>query len=319
MSHYLTTPDELGKLLRSGAEAKIERILKTLPRPIEFAAAAYAGRAKRGWYQRSANALIEEVGKKDAPRFAALIAALSPQTSVESNMAVASKAWRLWEAQGSPTDREAILAILVASVPGDKGIGSVLPAWINNSVTALTAARPILSGPKVQSFAANLSGDADEVTNDAWMANFAGIPQAMLSGSGPAPGKSVGYIALSIRVREAARLLAKKTGVDWSPAEVQECVWSFAKTLYERRDNVEARQGLTAREIVAGGHLTHADIASTVDFATLLGNNSVALSFLAEPVNDPAGWFQRPGCFARHLDRIAARLDKLQAKRRGAL
>jgi len=319
MQSYLTPADELGKLIRSGAEAKLGRILKALPRPIEFAAAAYAGRAKRGWYERSANALIEEVGKRDAPRFAALIAALSPQTSVESNIAVASKAWTLWKAKGSPTSREEILGILIASVPGDKGLGSVLPAWINNSVTALTSDVPVLSGPKVHSFAANLSGQFDEVTNDAWMANFAGIPQAILSGSGPAPGKSVGYIALSVRVRQAARLLTQKTGETWTPAEVQECVWSFAKTLYERRDNVEARQGLTAREIVSTGLLTHADVASTVDFATLLGNNSKPLAFLAGSVNDAAGWFQRPGCYAKHLDRIATRLDKLQAKRRRGL
>lgn len=303
----LLLPDETAKVRTQHANEQVAFVLKRLPSASEMASIAYAGRAKRGWYERSAAALIDAVGPEEAPKFAALVAALSPQTSVASNIATASKAWRLWKDKGSPLDRKSICDILARSVPGAKGLGSVLTSWINNSIAALNG--ETLSGPKVYSFARNLSGHADEVTNDAWMAAYMNIPQAKLSGSGAAPGKSFTYIAVSIRTREAAAVLSKRTGEEWTPAEVQECVWSFCKALYELADTV----GAPSARIIVRDHLTHADVASAPDFATLLGNNAAPLQLLSGLVNDPAAEHS----FTRHLDVVAKRLDVIRKARRG--
>jgi len=76
--------------------------------------------------------------------------------------------------------------------------------WINNSVRALSAADPsalVLSGPKVDSFMENLRGNVEEVTNDAWMANFAAVDQKAFGGRLNAkatdPGKISTYLAMS--------------------------------------------------------------------------------------------------------------------------
>ena len=271
------TPEERGKL-RSNTRETFVRIFESLPSDKEFAAAALGGQAKRGWYRKSTQAIVDVFGG-DAPRFAALLAATSPQTSVENNLINALNIWKNWTAAGRPTDRQAILKVMGASVMGNKGEDSVLDAWVNNSVRALTSPSPenlVISGPKVNSFMLNLRGFVNEVTNDAWMANFALVDQVIFKGSlnamGTDPGKGPGYLAMSARVRAAARYLTKLTGETWTPAEVQETVWSWAKTLYE----LQERQGesRTALEILQAGDLTDDAIASTPDFATLLNNGT---------------------------------------------
>jgi hypothetical protein len=117
----------------------------------------------------------------------------------------------------------------------------VLDAWVNNAVRALTADDPHnikLSGPKVHSFYNNLTDNVHEVTNDAWMSAFAKIDPAKLGGglTKTGPGKSPTYLALSAKVRDAARMISHLTGETWTPAEVQETVWSWAKTAYEHAE-----------------------------------------------------------------------------------
>ena len=271
------TPAERAKL-RSNTIKTFVDVFNSLPSEKEFAAAALGGQAKRGWYKHSTQALIEVFGV-DAPRFAALLAATSPQTSVENNLINALNIWKNWTAAGRPIDQKVILRVMGESVMGNKGEDSVLPAWRNNSIRALTSASPeelVISGPKVNSFMLNLRGFVNEVTNDAWMANFALVDQVIFSGSlnvaGTDPGKGPGYLAMSARVRAAAKYLTKLTGETWTPAEVQETVWSWAKTLYE----LQERQGesRTALEILQAGDLTDEAIATTPDFATLLNNGT---------------------------------------------
>ena len=79
------------------------------------------------------------------------------------------------------------MRIMGESVQGDKGTESVLPAWINNSIRALSAPEGTemslrISGPKVNSFMLNLLGAVDEVTNDTWMANYALIDKDVFQG-----------------------------------------------------------------------------------------------------------------------------------------
>lgn len=273
------TPAEQKKITDKTA-AKVLAAIADLPSSTEMAAVAYAGRAKRGWYQESAQAL-SAVFQGDAPRFAALLAALSPQVSVESNLLNALNTWKNWIAAGRPTDQEAIIDVMSKSVQGGKGRGSVLDAWINNSVRALTDDNPggkdvLLSGPKVNSFFLNLVGVTDEVTNDAWMSNYALVEQTIFKGRmnvlGTDPGKGAGYLAMNAVVRDAAAKLSKLTGETWTPSEVQETVWSWAKTLYEL--GASATEDRTMTQIVEEGSLTDDLINSTPDFSSLFYNGA---------------------------------------------
>lgn len=336
---YLTT-EEKAKLRRDTA-AKITKLIEEFPDAGEMAAVAYAGRAKRGWYENSATAILEIFGAVDAPRFAALLAALSPQTSVESNTFNALATWTNWINAGRPTDRREIIKIMGRSVQGTGTEASVLNAWINNAVTALTAEDPndiTLSGPKVNSFMLNLIGVVDEVTNDAWMASYALVEQSVFKKTGAVPGKGPGYIAMNAVARRAAEIVSEKTGESWSAAEVQETVWSWAKTLYEKRDAAGERR--TAMEIAANGGITAEDIASTPDFAVLFvdgvyrrileaggyGAELEALDARGQPPRrdgardaDPgsvAGTGFDEGDFVRFIDQAAARLEELRARRR---
>jgi hypothetical protein len=312
--------------MRKDTAAKFVEIYDSLPSEKEMAAVALGGIAKRGWYKRSAEAL-EYVFGFDAPRFAALLAAMSPQTSVESNLKNALNTWKNWVKAGRPTDRDSILRIMGESVertevnqmnetrlrklaaslgvaiPAQSKVktiagfrmqpttasdiaeliqtsrtqdqinrASVLGAWENNTVRALTAENPetlVISGPKVNSFMLNLRGVANEVANDAWIASFALVDQKLFAGSmtKSGPGKGPGYLAMSARTRAAAKYLTKLTGEEWTPAEVQETVWSWAKTLYELQ--LPAGEDRTALEILRDGELTEKRIAATPDFAIL--------------------------------------------------
>lgn len=275
------TPEEQAAITDSMAE-KILAQLSRMPSPKEMAAVAYAGKAKRGWYARSADTISQVFGA-DAPRFAALLAALSPQCSVETNLYNTLSTWKNWTAAGRPTERNAIVQVMSRSVQGSGLTDSVLPSWINNSVRALTHEEPAkvtLSGPKVNSFFRNLIGHVDEVTNDAWMSNYALVEQTIFAGSKrfvdgeKIKVKGSGYFAMNARVREAAAQLSKLTGETWTPSEVQETVWSWAKTLYELANSADENR--TARQIVEDGGLTDDLISSTPDFGSLFHNPTYA-------------------------------------------
>ena len=261
------TPAERNKLNKGTAQRLVD-LFKGLPPTDQFVAAAWAGRAKRGWYKESALAIGQVFGP-DAPRFAGLLAAMSPQNSVETNLLNTLNTWKNWVAAGRPTSREDIVQIMGRSVEGTGGVSSVLDAWINNSVRALTTENPgqdLLSGPKVDSFMRNLLNDVEQVTNDAWMANFAFVDQKMFKGGLNATdaGKGPGYLAMSAKVREAAKVLTEKTGEQWTPAEVQETIWSWAKTLYEAQE-----ADISASDILYNEQLTHEMIRATPDFKGL--------------------------------------------------
>lgn len=337
---YLTD-EERAKLKKQSAKALVNALSK-MPSAEEMASVAYAGRAKRGWYEKSALAILNTFGAADAPRFAALLAALSPQTSVESNAYNALATWVTWDQAGRPTGRQAIIDVLGKSVQGGKGRESVLGAWINNAVRALSAEDPggiQLSGPKVSSFMNNLIGVVDEVTNDAWMANYAAIEQAMFKGKEVKGGdeegyfseKSAGYMAMSAMVRKAADIVSTRTGEQWTPAEVQETVWSWAKTLYEKRDSMGET---TAGQLLQMAGLTHEDLSGTPDFAVLFtagvyrrilehGGYGAEIERLAEggrpadgspgdtgSVFSAEGAGIAEGAYQRHLLRAAGRIEQ---------
>ena len=265
----------------------IVNIFTEIPSAEEMSSVAVAGRAKKGWYRNSAQAIQDFFGLYDARRFTALLAATSPMTSVESNAINTLNTWVNWNKSGRPKDEESIMRILGESVQGDKGTESVLPAWVNNSIRALSAPEGTemslqLSGPKVNSFMLNLVGAVDEVTNDTWMANYALIDQERFKGVerkafsdeiGQLGVKSSGYIGFSAKVRQAAEAASQITGDQWSPAEIQETVWSVSKAIVERRRS-EGSSGLSATDLLKQGLITDVDVADVPDFATLFSNGA---------------------------------------------
>lgn len=263
-------PLEVRKIIASPENVEsVSRMLRVIPDSYKLAAAAKMGVSKLGWYRGSSQALVDVFGD-DAPRFAQLLAATSPQTSVESNLQNALNIWKNWTAEGRPTDPAAIRRIMGASVQGNKGEKSVLDAWLNNSTNVLSAKDPTsitLSGPKVDSFYRNLRDDVFRVTNDAWMANALGLAQDAFSGSPSElqlargdPGMTWRYAAASARLRDASL----KAGM--LPSQGQETIWSTAMQLYE----LAKREGLHPREVLERGMLTPEVIRGAPDFSTLL-------------------------------------------------
>ena len=265
------TPQEVGKIISNPAGVRqLETLLQVLPSAKELASVAKAGTPKQGWYRASTQAIMDVFGVEDAPRFASLLAALSPQTSVEMNLLNTLNVWKNWTAAGRPTDPRDIKRIMGASVAGTKGEESVLEAWTNNAMRSLSAPDPTkvtLSGPKVDSFYRNLADDVYRVTNDAWMASGLGVGQDLFSGSPTAlqiargdPGLSPGYIGTSARMREAGQM------ANILPSEAQETTWSLFMPLYETARSM----GISPREVLQRGLLTPELIRGTPDFATLL-------------------------------------------------
>ena len=312
---HLTAAEK--KKVTSKMAGRLAELFGTL-RPDELASVAFSGRVKRGWYKNSADAIVSIFGTTDAPRFAALLGALSPRNGVETNLLNALNVWRTWIERGRSTERDEFMAVMRDSVQvtlpenatmkvlrdkirtANRRFGqsfnegtrdemiaqlqtmdegqyremSVLGAWFSNALRAVQAVDPsvvTLSGPKANSFMLNLRHFVNEVTLDAHMQNLSGwTDRNVLSGRkgvGPEPGKRAGYLAYSAAVRNAAKILTTRTGETWTPAEVQETVWSWVYVLTQKiKAKGETRRAV---EILAAGGLTHEDIAKAPDFATL--------------------------------------------------
>lgn len=256
------------------SRADFARVYQALPSDDLLGALARAGIEKQGWYEHS-RAAINHVYGPDADLFAGVLAATSPQNSVEMNLKNATRIFRGWVDAGRPTDRDAILKIMGENVLGEKGDQSVLNAWKNNTVSVLQGGQAI-SGPKVDSFWRNLRSrpvetpqgimrPEDAVTLDAWMSNVLGVRQTnFASGSGKNldlrnPGYSPGYLAATAKLRQAA------TAAGMTPEQIQETIWSWGKALYEQSEATKE----SAVDIVKRGALNHSAIAGTPDFSTL--------------------------------------------------
>jgi len=80
-------------------------------------------------------------------------------------------------------------------------------------------------------------------------------------------GEGPGYLFQNAQTRAAAKKLTEETGINWTPANVQEGMWSYIKTLVEaRRENMASGADL---------HQLHnlyddKDIGNTPDFGKLL-------------------------------------------------
>lgn len=300
-------PEELQGVIANPRQIEqMTRLLEVIPQSEQMASLAKAGAAKQGWYRGSTQALIDVFGLQDAPRFSALLAATSPKTSVESNLLNTLNIWKNWDAAGRPTDPASIKRVLGASVQGGKGEESVLDAWVNNSVRALSTTDPraiTLSGPKVNSFFRNLADDVYRVTNDAWISNATNIsqdllrvsptPQQLAAGN---PGYSPGYLALSARQREGGQM------VRMVPNEAQETIWSVAMPLMEGA----TKAGLHPREFLQRNLLTPDLIRGTPDFSSLLREDPRYASVIQQMGRGEQLKKMQPFAFQRQLPQMTA-------------
>lgn len=331
-------PSEIEPLTRSaGAVERFVETFKRLPDRDYLAAAIKRGAPKQGWYENSRRALQHLFGA-DADMFTGVLASMSPQTSVESNLTNALNMFVNWKAAGRPTDATTIKAIINRSVQGGSAT-SALDAWVDNTVRVLQGGQTI-SGPKIDQFwlalrdraLQNKLGSLDSteaMVLDAWMGNVMGAEQELWSGglstdnrearlaqgdSGVTPY----YLAGVARMREAA----KHAGV--TGAEAQEMAWSTAMALYERASSL----GLTARQVLEQGLLEDAHVAGTPDFSMLLRQPMFAsilerdaelggrLGSLADLPHTPGRPVAMSSKETRDMLRVADTLDSLRAMRR---
>jgi hypothetical protein len=178
--------------------AMMDRVLKMMrqgPHPRELASGAAAFQSARDWYKRSALALSEMFGP-DAGRFTAVLAAMSPRTTVAEDFKGALLFWermnadkargidvsdRKWientlmditHIEGNPVGYDE--AIIVGSTALNN-VERVLKNW-DDPVMAY------LSGPKVDSFYNNLLQDVDAVTMDTWSTSYLNMNPARVAG-----------------------------------------------------------------------------------------------------------------------------------------
>jgi hypothetical protein len=103
--------------------------------------------------------------------------------------------------------------------------------------------------------------------------SFKGADRGETDEIGNVYGKGSGYLAMSALTRKAASILTQKTGETWTPAEVQETVWSWAKALSEK-SQLEA---VRSSELVKSGRdLSHDEINSVPDFEKLFVSDTYA-------------------------------------------
>jgi hypothetical protein len=163
---------------------------------------------------------FKEEGDKD--KFINLLAASSPRQSVAMNLRETLRTWKEYVDAGRPTG-DALKTLL------DKNL-TPAASKTPNAIKALTGQEmwPDITKNKnfkVPSFARNLRGWLDSVTNDGWMSLFAGLDPREIS-------SAHSYHPLSIATRAAADELG------WEPAEAQAAIWSFTQALTERGEEL---------------------------------------------------------------------------------
>ena len=231
VAEKFATPEEKAGIAKSPAQtAKFVQTMEKIPEVQEYVDIALAGSGARKWYQRSAKAFeamseeapeyFKEEGDKD--KFINLLAASSPRQSVAMNLRETLRTWKEYVDAGRPTG-DALKTLL------DKNL-TPAASKTPNAIKALTGQEmwPDITKNKnfkVPSFARNLRGWLDSVTNDGWMSLFAGLDPREIS-------SAHSYHPLSIATRAAADELG------WEPAEAQAAIWSFTQALTERGEEL---------------------------------------------------------------------------------
>lgn len=207
----IVTKETVGKMyefLKSGKAPGVQRLV----------AGAAQGKLAKGWIEKSQKLFEYIFGKEDSDRIAALAAAFSPKTkAVDTNLENALKVWNAWVKAGRPRDPEIVKKIVAGNsktVPSNKGL----------AVRALIKGKLTTKGEnnlKTEDWWGVLSGKRDVATLDQHMTDELGIN----------PTKKHEYLIGQIQHRLAAKILTEKTGVVWTPKEVQEANWAFTKAV----------------------------------------------------------------------------------------
>jgi hypothetical protein len=344
---YLSAP-EVSSLSRFSADKQgdVSRLrMESTPTRV-LQAAAKGGEVKRGWYSHS-RAAIDDIYKEDAEQFTALLAALSPRTSVESDALNSVTFFENWVALGKPRQETALQDLLTASVQQSATGSKVLPAWRPNVTRAMQEDLGALSGPKVEQFRRNLTSEpvmtpwgplapGDAYTADAWAAGAHQFEQSLLGGRDQLKSlatpevlkfgdadTTAAYLRATADARRAGWEMSKVTGdkIPWSASELQEAKWSYFKSLYE----LSAELNTSAVDVVKRGLLTSEHIAGTPDL-TMLGTGKYGEQISRNPTRAarigalvqrpfPASTPTSPSVQALQLD-VAQIIDDLQRRRR---
>jgi hypothetical protein len=226
---HLTPEEKLGVSKSEAQQTKFIERMEQIPEVHEYRDIALVGEGARKWYQRSSqafDAMAEEAPEYfkdgDKEKFINLLAASSPRQSVAMNLRETLRTWTAYVDANRPT-------------------GQPLEDLLKENLTSATSKVPnalkAINGEdmwpditknkafKVPSFARNLRGYLDSVTNDGWMSLFAGLDPREIS-------SAHSYHPLSVATRAAAEELG------WSPAEAQASIWSFTQALTERGEEL---------------------------------------------------------------------------------
>jgi hypothetical protein len=195
-----------------------------LPNEEEMISTAMVGGSQRGWYRVGGEALSEVFGQ-DYPRFAALLAAMSPRISVQKDLQFAMEMWERWIASGRTTDADRIADMIPAGPPYTavhNNIQTVLKADMDRLMDPdILREGGLLSGMKVDPFYGNLMGQSQRLTFDTWMTTL-GVTEPRAQTLSRNLGETVAY-------RSSAERMSERVGAPVSVAEMQEMQWGVLK------------------------------------------------------------------------------------------
>lgn len=277
-----------GKVRQKDLEG-IRDFLSSLPPEHELQAGMAGGLAKRGWYETAAD--VFRFFGEDRNLFTGLLAATSTKNPVRINLIHALEIFDAWDAAGRPTDIQwktnakgnptPTMPFLeqLAKQPGLKGVTfssrrvpvvKLLAQWRHD---------PTLAGEKkTPSFARNIMGDPERVTNDVWIAKFARDSGESAEALQEQFGQDYLYHLQTAVIRSAARALG------FTPAEGQETLWSLlvAATGFARALHAV---GIDVREIpdIVASKLTHEHVRNSVDdYFSLIEQGDPAVASVLE-------------------------------------
>lgn len=166
------------------------------------------GKSSFNWYSECQNCFEELFGVEKIELVCQLFAATSINTSLKSNITLFRKAY--WE------------------IENDKPIGSYLPN-IQNQLKQIREGKP-LTGRKIRSFAAAMSGDKNAVVVDVWLLRAFGIDKKYFrqkkgqeKGRGTMRNNGASdkeYTAIENWVREYSKLL------NCEPRQLSAMIWA---------------------------------------------------------------------------------------------
>lgn len=151
----------------------------------------------KDWYA-NATAEIRSLYGRDWRRFVLILAATSPRQGVKANWTKAKRAFKRYKAFGVMASYSDFMLAHRKNLEKIRDTPDMALGW------------DILSGQKVQSFAANLLGNLDKVTIDMWMVQYFGIDKLTKK--------------TYDKVEKRVQILAKRWGL--CPAELQAILWS---------------------------------------------------------------------------------------------